>query len=281
MTKQYLLLKKLHIEKANGLQDESLIGVPSVMQFHGFVDALNIYLNKFFKIKFKKFAVSYHNHHFVGAKQRKGKYELTSFIPSRVKTEYNIDSKIIKNGLAKAASLSEDWKVNMCISLIIEVEQVYASIDKITECISDALEVLRVCGGKFAYTTAYNPIELIENTDNNNDKIIKNKLMPGQVTKLRNDLISEGTETPLENMLECIIINPKQKRKGWFVPMVVGYKELGICDETVTSKDPEKKHYFVETIKTICEMKIPTKFNTIDDFMLQYEYKDGKYIVKN
>lgn len=280
-TKQYLLLSKLNVLHANGLQDEGLVGIPSMMQFHGFLDALNLYLNDYIEIKFGDFAVSHHDHQFVGARKAKNKYELRSFIPSRVITNYcDVNCKLLKKGFARGASLSESWLVNMCVSLIIEVET-YANKDELDFYIAQALKVLPVCGGHFTHSSAYNPIELIESVDNEQDKTIQNKLMPGQVAKLRKDLILEKNATPLENMIENIVINPNAKREGWLVPMVVGLKELGECDETAISKDPTKKHYYAETIKTMCEMRMPIRFDKVDDFMWHYEYKDNKYIVTN
>lgn len=267
---KYILIKRLNVLGACGLQDEHIVGVPAMTQHNGFVDSLRRSLNGQFKIKIEGFTIAYHYVDFDNVLL--SKYNYVGYRTHREATaRTTLDSKLIADYVDKP-------KVNMTISYLLKVK---TSIDEedIVKSIMDFLKTARVCGG-FVDTSKPPRIEVIVSNNCDKDKIILKKLMPSQIPITRTDLILNSKLSPLETEVRCMTYTPNEPKTGWLVPMVVGYKKIGECVSKDNLHNQEVYGCLGEAISTVCEFVMPYKFNLVDDCLWHSECTDdNKYLI--
>ena len=66
------------------------------------------------------------------------------------------------------------------------------------------------------------------------------------------------------------------KESGWLVPIAVGFKRISEVGKIKGQRDKSKNHCFVEPVVTIGEFKMAYRFESIDDMMWHYEYKENE-----
>lgn len=273
---QYLLLRKISFDNAQALQCEAVIGTPALTQYNGFIDRLHrfLYYECNLDIKFQDFAVAYHDCELVNT---------VTTIGGKIKT-YTIPCALtMRTSEMRPATPKEKWKVNGTVSLLIKVETNEVEED-IVYCLEDAFEYFEsrcdnfsFCGGtaKMSDKTSF---ELIVSNDHSKDDEIKAKLMPSHLAISREDLLIGSNKQPLERMVDIMKRGTKETIDGWFAPLVVGYTRL---NQYTSSDNHNKEHWFVDTLTTLVEYRMPISFNTVDDFLWHYDFNGNDYKMIN
>ena len=72
-------------------------------------------------------------------------------------------------------------------------------------------------------------------------------------------------------------------KKGWIVPISIGYQAISELAITNNQRDSDTPHRFVENIVTLGEFKMAYHFDSIDEMMWRYEVdkEKGLYLCKN
>ena len=280
----YLLIRHLLIENATALQNEFIVGTPSMTQYNGCFDKLERFLNENgINISFDGFAISYHKTNMNNLYN--GSYGKKSII---------LNSKtMLKSG--KNPSTSEMPTINFEASFLIRFNGDIDEEKEVKELLYSFFESYRVCGGFLkGYKYKSNPFEILYTDDTNNsvDREVLKKLMLGYVLIDKSNLLLEYTQNEpskdtLETMIDLLTIDKdkenKKLEKGIIVPMVIGYRGFGSPSHVANQRDCSKKHQFVETITTACEYILPMTVSCIDDILWKRSYieKDNLYIIRN
>jgi CRISPR-associated protein Csy2 len=164
---QYLLLKKLNIQNANAIAGLTY-GFPAITNFLGFTHALTRKLPKALQVTLGGVAVISHNNN-VHARQPKGWGDYVFALTRNPLTQQGT-----------TAPINEEGRMNMQISLLIEVEGLTAG-DRATEQalvehVQNAIPTMRLAGGQI---TDFESCEMLNN-EQSQQKALR-RLMPGFV----------------------------------------------------------------------------------------------------
>ena len=288
---KYIVLKRLYIVNVSALQNEFIVGIPAMTQWNGFIDNLNRKLKEFIHID--SFAISYHNF------QLQNSIEGYTSIHNSLRTStpcainranYGKTEQAI-NKLKMNAGFCDDWKSTMLVSILLKYDGQNFDEEDLKQKIHSILMTNHICGGNLSEYRSKVPIEFM--TDVQEEKVIKNKLMPGYVLVNRinylNEFMKENKECDkLQALLEHLYLNydeekeefSKKIKKGWCVPIVVGFKRISEKVDITICRDKGNDHYFAEAVTSLGEFIMPNKLN-INDFLWKGEYNEGIYLVKN
>lgn len=165
--KQYLLLKKLNIQNANAIAGLTY-GFPAITNFLGFTHALTRKLPKGMQVTLGGVAVISHKNN-VHARQPKGWGDYVFALTRNPLTQQGT-----------TAPINEEGRMNMQVSLLIEVEGLIAG-DRTTEQalqdqIQNTIPTMRLAGGQI---TDFESCEIL-NDEQSQQKALR-RLMPGFV----------------------------------------------------------------------------------------------------
>ena len=304
---KYIVLKRLYIVNVSALQNEFIVGIPAMTQWNGFIDNLSRKLKEFIHID--SFAISYHN--FQLQNSIEGYTSIHNSLRASAHCIINRENYSKTDELKENAGLHDDWKSAILVSILLKYKGQNFDEEDLKRKIHNILTTNHICGGNLSEYRSEVPIEFL--TDIQGEKVIKNKLMPGYVLVNRINYLNEFVEKnkkcdklqallkhlysirklkkiKIKKMNKHMKFKEKQKikrnivfnklRKGWFVPIVVGFKRISERITVTTCRDKEKDHYFVETVTSLGEFIMPNKLE-INDFLWEGEYNEGIYLVKN
>lgn len=292
MTRNFLLLKHIKVESANASANMLITGFPAITSFLGFMKYLQIIVNShgLENITFNKIAISCHE------------FELLTHNNSII----NYKKPMKQNG--QCDSLIDDVRCNFDVSLLIEFssnkslltdkdDNIFRSI------IENEFQLLSIAGGHYFNRVNY---EILACNDDVKERKIINKLMLGNVIIDRHDLLmndislnellikykhflnyhsNDDITDTLSKFLAYNFIHVENgessnfvnNKKGWIVPISVGYKTL-VRKNVKSQRDTTKQHVFVEPISTLGEFVIACKCKHLDDILWEYKIKNDKYL---
>lgn len=298
-SKTYLLLRQIKIHNANAFSSPLTIGFPAMTAWLGAMHALERNLRRteaLSSIRLKKLAVSCHD------------FDLQTY---KGPGDYVNSVIITSNPLRKKGAsferppFIEEARVHLTVSLLIEVDGLsssnYSIFDKKT---TEALRGMKIAGGDILdFLPIEDPIKstsirksriLFVDEDNGKDvrRAIRS-LMPGYVLIERRQLLRQKqAELEQKDTLQVLLdllalhyehddehdtwhLQPRQE-KGWFVPIVTGFKGLTPLGHVANQRDASTLHRFAEPVLTLGEFKMPHRFQSIDQMMWQYHYDADK-----
>lgn len=292
----YLLLPKIKIINANAINSPYSIGFPAMTAWLGAVHALQRQIQAAgLDVCFAKTAVASH----------RCELQASSTIGSRRKYIVGTANPLKKNkktGEFEKPPFIEEGRCHLSVSLLIEISGINPDNEKkFLDQVNIKLNKMKIASGdiiEFKKPEVY----YINMNEKNDEQIrlIKNKLMPGYVIIERRDLVSKAMKDdtdPMNALLEYVKVtytadgndaeNPvwlgRKKAPGWIVPMGVGFKGISELGKVKNQRDPAVMHRFTESMVTLCEFKMPYRFADLDDMMWQYSADTDKnlYICKN
>lgn len=273
----YCLAKNIRVCSANAMSSSYTVGFPAITAWLGGVRAIERKL-KTDGIKFtgvaivsNDFEMQTHKHQRENHAHIKG----VLFTPD------------VENGKPKPASFIHQATCHVIVSLLIETEGIdnKAQADALGYEIKELLLQNPLAGGTVTQVEA---VEFLD--DDENERSILRKLMPGYLIIERRDLLKGGD--PLKKMMDVISVEAsyngegweyKRKMSGWIVPIAVGFKAVSDFVSAKNSRAPNVKHRFVEPVVTLGEFKMPHRFKRIEDIMWRYraDEKNGLYLCVN
>ncbi|WP_196590020.1 type I-F CRISPR-associated protein Csy2 [Pectinatus frisingensis] len=290
----YLLIPKMKIINANAINSPYSIGFPAMTAWLGAAHALQRKIQSVgLKVFLNKMAVVCHQCDLQTCDSIVGrrKYIIGTANPLK---------KNKKTGEFEKPPFIEEGRCHLNVSLLIEISGINPDNENkfLTE-VSIQLNKMKIAGGdviKFKKPEIY----YISEENKQKTRLIKNKLMPGYVIVERRDLVNKAMEDGLDGidaLLEYIKItytldnndteNPiwrgSRKSPGWIIPMGVGFKGISKLGKVENQRDSSVMHRFAESVVTLCEFKMPYRFDDLDDMMWQYSVDTDKklYICKN
>ena len=291
----YLLLDKLEIEGANSISSPITYGFPAITGFLGAIHALNRRLADT-ELEFSGVLIACHECHV--QRFRPHTYADYTFNQSR--------NPIKKDG--KTASIIEEAKVHLTVSLVVEISakprasrEIRDNADGFAQRCQKALMQQRVAGGS---VHKIGDVQLFEHSE---VKEIQRALVPAFVLMdARQDLISitetlqqqnpEATE--LDGLIEVATLHQEpdspearidqwhsrsvKTGRGWLVPISVGYQGLVApfdAGELAHSRNPEYSSQYVEALYSLGKWVFPQRLP--DDFSLffwRYNQQGNLYL---
>ena len=291
----YLLLEKIEIEAANTISSPLTYGFPAITGFLGAVHALNR--------KFHDQGLD-----FSGVLIACNDIEVHRFRPHPY-TEYTFNQSrnpIKKDG--KTASIIEEGKVHLTVSLVIEISASLRAERNLRDNQKDfersckqAILQQRIAGGS---TRSINRASLFNNAS---AEEIKRILMPAFVLMdARSDLIeiteelqkSNPEASALDGLIEvatlhhepesAVLGNLKRKTRskkagrGWLVPMPVGYQALipeFAPGELENCRDASYSSQYVESIYSLGKWVFPNRLHSeFRHCFWRHEQQDNLYL---
>lgn len=300
--KNYLVLSRIRVKDANALSSPITIGVPAVSSFLGAAHKLQRELNKksFDMVKITGVGIVIHEAQLQTYEGASGTETLVAYGKPLDKT-------------GKRPSSIPDPRINLCISLVCEVEDINSQIDEEEPFLAEVDKIvvndLKIAGGdiqpprfqgnicnsfllskqiKYYMSVANDPLE--------NKKILR-PLIPGYSIIERRDLMISEMEKGQDSISALIdyiaihhdcdrtedgIVTWKKKRKaaGWIVPISVGYQGLTTPSEVKNQRQGGYKHEFAENLVTLGEFRMVNSFQSVSDFIWRFESDLNKSLFK-
>jgi CRISPR-associated protein Csy2 len=172
---QYILLNRIRVQNANAIAGFTW-GFPAITNFLGFTHNLSRKLSqsdKYSSIRLSGCAVIAHEHHV----HTYGKYG-DRF--TQVKSSY-ISTPEFKKGVMKTPSIIEEGKMNMTVSLLIEVEGRVGNatwVEQLVAWIEKQSLIQRLAGGTILDIA---DVKLVDTQEKRDRYALKSKLLPGFV----------------------------------------------------------------------------------------------------
>jgi CRISPR-associated protein Csy2 len=308
----YVIFERIYIEDANCIAGFTY-GFPAITHFLGFTHALSRKLKNKNLPSLQGCAVVCHEHQLHTYKN----YSDYRFIQNKTPPSMLLQNK----GKAKdSPSIIEEGKMNMTISLVMELPESLNSRDDVIEHYKNTLHHLafqqRLAGGSIQNIKAVHIISLDESGDSQkNTRKIKRYLLPGFVLMDRSDLFEQHYSELKANHpnIELIdawldftamkfradallkkdeIISDKTKAEwirldkpyqGWLVPITNGYKAITPmypAGEVNDVRDATVPFCFVEATHTLGEWRSAHRISSINDMLWQYQYEDSWYLCR-
>jgi len=291
--KNILLIPNIKIHNANALSSPYTIGFPAMSAWLGFMHALErkLHSTEFMNVKFTGIIVSCLE---LDLQTYKGKGD---YVNSIVATSNPLDKA------GKRPSFIEEARCDMEVTIAIECETDVIDYEKFTHLIDNKLHTMKIASGDI---TSFKPSQHKE-INNNNPRELTKYLMPGFCLVNRQDLMqasmNDGKDA-IDAMLDYLktttdievdenhkVTRSKayKKEEGWIVPIAVGYQGISDLGLLKNTRDETTPHRFAESVVTLCEFKMPYRFDTVDEMIWRYqEYKgndlylcQNNYVIKN
>jgi CRISPR type I-F-associated protein Csy2 len=299
-----IILRKLVAHNISIDTSPLISGIPTISTFGSFVDALKRELNKmddYKTLEFSQFSIIIHdfkpyiyniNNNFY---RTAPKYRVASsegyVFDNNTREKSNL--KIIRQ-----ASLLPYSFGTITFSLILNTEINDSSIYNIEQDIFDILIKLKFAKGTlYLYDRDYSSTVISEKQAKFTKQDILRKLMPGYCLVCRNDLLENKEPNDLINDFiaylgyyviklnknQVICIPAKKDKKGWLIPIGVGFQFLTEIPKSSIHRDENKKMFLVETIHTLGELKNLVSIDNIEDVFWNYEVTNNYcyYYTKN
>lgn len=299
----YLVLSHVEVQNANAVAGFTW-GFPAITQFLGFAHALGLKYDKVFKENYTFNSV--------------GCAVISNNVVQRVfKKEKSIKFEFIQTKrtptFAKEKNSTEEGKLNMTVSLIIELEGKLPVTSEAIKAFEEDIKQL-CCSMRIAGGTVLNikQVKLLSGSKSEEQskklhRKAKSLVMPGFVLKDRSHYLANHYEQLLADdpnsekldawldfsalkqqaqLIEGATANEAEwsyvskPEKGYLVPIMVGYKaisELYQAGEVANVRDPNVPTRFVEAVHSIGEWVGAHRIDDIDGFIWRYEYQDDSW----
>ncbi|MDD3500080.1 MAG: type I-F CRISPR-associated protein Csy2 [Sulfurovum sp.] len=305
---QYLLLNRVKIQNANCIAGFTW-GFPAITHFLGFTHHLHRQLSDRYGVSFSGCAVISHEY-IVHAYKPYSDFE---FIQSKNPAYLKKDVDKLSKG--KTPSIIEEGKMNMTVSLVIELEKELVGNQQLKKEFEQTVKALcmrgRLAGGTILSADA------VTLYGSDNDRKIKRALMPGFVLMDRSEalsahferlqsenkdaelldawldfsalkykakpLVESEDEIPTEETKAEWELLPRPEEKGWLVPIMTGYKAISSLygpGEVENVRDKEVPARFVEAVHSIGEWKAVFRLSDIKNSIWRYDVEDEWYLCK-
>ena len=309
----FLLLPRLRVHNANAIAGPMSWGFPAITAFTGFVHALQRRLNAAgIEIQLKGVGVICHG------------FELQSSKPAGKHTHVFHLTRNPLNKDGSTASLIEEGRMHLDVSLLVGVEsELPTHSDELNalahQCLTQALS-MRLAGGSLLPPThmlarhqpVLWPIYGDESENIKQFKQIKRRLLPGFALVERRELLAAHTQQfqaqhpeadALAALLDCTRLNidppnpqadadapdaqwQRRARKGWWVPMPVGYRALSAVYDAgavANARDKETPFCFVEAVYSLGEWISPHRVGSEVELLWHYHADPdaGLYLCTN
>ncbi|WP_119393253.1 type I-F CRISPR-associated protein Csy2 [Salinibius halmophilus] len=291
---QFLLLERITVQNANAISGLTY-GFPGITNFLGFAHALSRKAPSQLGVSFAGVAVVCHKHQ-VHAK-RPSQWADYTFALTR--------NPLTKD--AKTAPINEEGRMDMQVSLLIEIEGLAQGDRDTNEALVDwamqHVPFMRLAGGQI---TGLASAQVVAPSM---QKKALHKLMPAFALIDRSDYLAEHFEAlkaenanttlmdawldfaklqykaePLEEgETKAKWLHQPKPAPGYLVPIVVGYKAISPLYEpgnVAGARDAQTPVTFVEAVHSIGQWQSVHRFNNIDEMAWRYSYESPWYIAK-
>lgn len=311
---QYLVLSRIKIQNANTVAGFTW-GFPSITQFLGFTHALN---RKFSDSYEGDYPCEFTGCMVIANKVDNRVYQPKEFADLEFLQSKN--PPVLAKHKSNSPPIIEEGKVNLTVSLVLELDKPLSltleQLDKLENYIESLCRSMRIAGGS---VLDMGRVKLLSaSTGEQEDAMLKKVqrlCMPGFALKDQSDylaqqvdsistLVDENHPQPILNAwLDFSALKsmakPKlkegktepdeqtdatwsyEKRKGYLVPLMVGYKAISeVYDEgqVECTRDPNIPTCFVEAIHSIGEWLSMHRVNRLEEFIWRYRQHDEWYL---
>lgn len=298
--KSYILIPRLHIHNATALSSTITVGVPAMTAWLGAVHALERKVSAMEELSFirlPKVAVSFHkavlqvfentDDHSKVIIGTRNPFVLTTNSKSSTlsASKRKVAPEALGKGVkAKPPSIIEEPRIDLQVSLLLEVQGLEGDNDKLLEqAVNRIIPCMKMAGGDIVGVPR---VRLLYGEPE--DHSIINSLMPGYTLIARTDLLKgnrQNAEDGLDNLLDFLKIHytfaekesaegakwiGSRKEPGWLVPVAVGFKGLSELGRIPYQRDQSVPHRFCENVVILGEFKLACRMNSADDMMWEY-----------
>lgn len=234
---QYLLLNRIRVQNANAVSGFTW-GFPAITHFLGFTHNLQHKLKK--NEKFKNFnlqgcAVIAHKHQ-VHSYQTSGGINFSQIKnPHYIKVEFN-------KGRIKDPSVIEEAKMNMTVSLLIDLEAYVGNRQTaFEEWVGKACHLQRLAGGTILDIQSVNVISI----DESNLRELRRKLLPGFVLQDRSEYLASHfknlqRQNPETELLDAWLDFASLKKKARPKNDLMERHLQGFCEKNPENQEVEQ-----------------------------------------
>lgn len=294
MDKQFLILPHLKVNGANALNSLYSVGFPAMTAFLGFGHALERMVEH---LKVISVGVVVHQADFQAVYDRR----FHSWAIKAKKFPLIHARKPTYAGEVSSDSFQPRAYVHLDVSLILECGDIPREARQdVKENIGSTLSHLRLAGGTI--TNFQRPRFLF--CDNDSDIFWKDRkarcnealraVMPGFALIQRNDILDDlakegkgdaldrifyatsSTSTPVEVGKDTVRYQRERHIKGWLIPLAVGFHDLSGAMTVEKQRSYDAEHHFVEPLISLCEFRMPHRFQSIDEILWHYEYDSAQ-----
>ena len=291
---QYLLLKKIDVQNANAISGLTY-GFPAITNFLGFAHALSRKLGEQTTASLGGVLVVSHKNT-VHARQPKGWGDYV-FALTR--------NPLTKEG--NTAPINEEGRMNLQVSLLIEVKGLVAgdrqATEQLVESVNTIAPTLRLAGGQVIN------IERTELSVAGEDYRVLRSLMPGSVLIDRSEYLAEHYQKLKNSNEEASLFDAwvdfakfkykaealeddptkanwhyvKKPQGGYLVPIMAGFKAISPLykpGEVEKVRDTNVPVCFAEAAYSIGEWLSPHRISHIEDAIWRYQYQHPWYMAK-
>lgn len=287
----FLLIPHLKLHNANAMSSPYTIGFPAMTAWLGAVHALQRKLQaKALDVALTRVAVSCHE---FNLQTYKGQGD---FVHSIIGTANPLD----KDGSRPA--FIEEARCHLEVSLLIEIENLsIKKRAKLLEMVPELVSSMKFASGDVLAVKECQIVDFDEDNNQDNElRLILNKLMLGHVLIERRDLIIESMnqgKDALDSVLDYLKVThsstideydkvtwtSKRKAEGWLIPIAVGFQGISELGRVKNQRDANTLHRFAESILTLGEFVMPYRIEHIDQLLWQYhvDLENNLYLCRN
>ena len=282
--KKLLLIPRIKIQNANALSSPYTIGFPAMTAWLGAVHALERKLGTtdFADVRFTGMAVVCHT---MDLQTHKGDGD---YHHSIIGTGNPLVPKTKKGDPqnAERPPFIEEARCHLTVSLLIEYEGLgLVDVDEFTDKVDSFVRGrMKFAGGDILSSL---PSELVTVDDVVEQRTLLRRLMPGYCPVERRDLMQQAMvegRDGIDALLDYLKVTHRsevddegkvnwqssRKKKGWLVPIAIGFHGLTEPGRAINQRDPDTPHRFAESIVTLGEFIMPYRINDLDNMLWQY-----------
>lgn len=271
---QYLIIRKLQVQNANAISSPFTYGFPAVTSFLGFAHALQRHFNTAQGGRLLIDGVGIVCHRFQMLDHRDGYDRILCLTGNPL------------NEKGERAPFVEEGRCRLTVSLVLKTEGLtQASIDseRLVEIIHSRM---KLAGGDILSVQSVSPVL--------DDRHAIRMLMPGYALVERRSLVKKSMAEGLDALQaihrylaiqhRCTVsetgeISWKSSREspGWLVPIATGYQALSPIGNPKNARDVKTPHRFAESLVTLGEFAMASRFDTLSDLLWHYRYENDLY----
>lgn len=278
MSRNILLIRRIHIHNANALASPYSIGFPAMTAWLGAVHALERKIKRDERfneelddLRFTAVGVVCHD------------FDLQTY-----KGQNDFDHVIIGTGnpldkTGNRPSFIEEARCDLTVSLLIEYRA--SDSEDLEEAVAQLLPTLKLASGDIQHFGEIKRHTI--NNDVDHHQLI-GKIMPGFCLIERRELMQksmkEGKDA-LDALLDYVKVThhceqddeghinwvTRRKEKGWLVPISVGYQGISELAQAELQRDPETPHRFAESVVTLGEFIMPYRLDSLEPMLWRYQ----------
>lgn len=294
----YILLERIKVEDANCIAGFTY-GFPAITNFLGFTHALSRKFKAEFGIELTGCAIFSHEY----VLRTNEQYDVR-FIQSK-RPPVTLQGQKYRAEASKTPPIIEEGKMDLTVSLLIECQEPLSSIETEKQKYQDLLK-------KWVYQAklAGGSIQQIKGISfwSEDSKLtqLKRKLLPSfvlldaqqelkqhveanqnstykrEVFDLWTDFFAYKASAQLhENESVEWIRHEKPNPRGWFIPLMVGYKGISPLyegNEIENNRDPQYSFRFVESVHGLGEWRSSHRIDSLEDLIWKYHIEDEWYL---